>query len=86
MKMTRNHLTISQKSCQFLNNHFPGQWIGQERLTTWPPHSPDVTPLNCFMGAALKIELLVSSSPTNLTELRTEITDAVAKVTPEMQQ
>jgi hypothetical protein len=33
--------------CEYLNTHFPGQWIG--RMVEWPPWSPDLTPLDFFL-------------------------------------
>jgi hypothetical protein len=33
-----------------LNRIYPGRWIGRGRLRTWPARSPDLTPLDFFVG------------------------------------
>lgn len=36
---------------QFLNDTFPGRWIGRRGpMMEWPPRSPDMTPLDFFCG------------------------------------
>jgi hypothetical protein len=35
---------------EYLSTRFPCQWIGRAVLIEWPPRSPDLTPLNLFMG------------------------------------
>ena len=35
---------------EFLNTHFQSRWIGQGGLTAWSPRSPDLTPLDFFLG------------------------------------
>ena len=32
-----------------LDAEFPGRWIGQGGPMTWPPRSPDVTPVRFFL-------------------------------------
>lgn len=34
----------------FLDETFPDRWIGRDGPTPWPPRSPDITPLDFFMG------------------------------------
>ena len=34
----------------FLNQTIPNQWIGRSGSTSWPLISPDITPLNFFVG------------------------------------
>ena len=44
----------------FLNDNFPGQWIGRGSETiAWPPRSPDLTPLDFFYGDSLRIKFTV---------------------------
>lgn len=38
----------------YLNEKFPTRWIGREGLLSWPPHSPDTTPLEFFMWGYVK--------------------------------
>jgi hypothetical protein len=35
---------------KYLNTRLPGRWIVRAALITWLPRSPDVTPLDFFMG------------------------------------
>jgi len=32
----------------FLDETFPGRWVGRGGPTAWPPRSPDLTPLDFF--------------------------------------
>jgi hypothetical protein len=34
---------------EFLDMHFPGCWFGRDGLIPWPPHPPDITPLDFFL-------------------------------------
>ena len=34
---------------EFLNETFPDRWIGRDGPISWPPHSPDITPLDFFL-------------------------------------
>lgn len=38
----------------FLNNSYPGRWIGTNGPLRWPPRSPDITPLDFFLWGFLK--------------------------------
>jgi hypothetical protein len=53
---------------EFLNRKFPEKWIGRGGPITWPPRSPDLTPLHIFLA-------------TTLPELAGRIRDAVGTVT-----
>jgi ATP-dependent protease HslVU (ClpYQ) ATPase subunit len=37
-----------KEATDFLNRKFPEKLIDRGGLTTWPPRSPDFTPLDCF--------------------------------------
>jgi hypothetical protein len=37
-----------------LNETFPDQWIGRSGPIPWPPHSPDITPLDFFLWGHVK--------------------------------
>ena len=69
---------------EYLNTRFLGRWIGRAAPIAWPPRSPDLTPLDFFLWGFVKDRLFVPPLPANVVELRTRITAAVAKVTPEM--
>ena len=34
---------------EYLNNVFPNRWIGRGGPVHWPPHSPDLTPMDFFI-------------------------------------
>jgi hypothetical protein len=40
---------FSRRAHAFLDREFPDLWIGTEGLSTWPPRSPDLTPLDFFL-------------------------------------
>ncbi|KAG8296099.1 hypothetical protein J6590_065086 [Homalodisca vitripennis] len=50
----------------YLNDTFPGRWIGRDGPIPWPPRSPDITPLDFFCGAMSRTE----SSPKKFKILR----------------
>lgn len=39
---------------EYLNNRFPGRWIGRRGPMEWPARSPDLTPLDFFLWEHLK--------------------------------
>ena len=39
---------------QFLNDTFPDRWIGRDGPILWPPHFPDITPLDFFPWGYVK--------------------------------
>uniref|UniRef100_A0AAR2K5X1 Transposase Tc1-like domain-containing protein n=1 Tax=Pygocentrus nattereri TaxID=42514 RepID=A0AAR2K5X1_PYGNA len=46
-----------QYGCQvqaFLDEQFPGKWIGRRGPVEWPPRSPDLTPLDFYLWGHLK--------------------------------
>jgi hypothetical protein len=69
---------------EYLNTRFPSRWIGRAAPIAWPPRSPDLTPLDFFLWGFIKDREFVPNLPANVAELRTRITAAVAKMTPEM--
>jgi len=38
----------------YLNEKLPGQWIGQRGAGEFPPHSPELTPLDFYLWGTLK--------------------------------
>uniref|UniRef100_A0AAR2KFA0 Tc1-like transposase DDE domain-containing protein n=1 Tax=Pygocentrus nattereri TaxID=42514 RepID=A0AAR2KFA0_PYGNA len=38
----------------FLDEQFPGKWIGRRGPVEWPPRSPDLTPLDSYLWGHLK--------------------------------
>jgi hypothetical protein len=39
----------------FLDETFPGRWVGRGGPTAWPPRSPDLTPLDFFTLGLLRM-------------------------------
>lgn len=66
----------------FLNETFPERWIGRRGAIEWPPRSPDLTPLDFFLGGHLK-DRVYKTKPRNLNELRHRIITEVALIMPE---
>ena len=67
----------------FLNETFPSRWIGRDGPTSWPPRSPDITPLDFFLWGYVKDQ--VYRTPIHdLQTLKTRIREAIATVTPQM--
>ena len=42
------HWSLEVRS--YLEQTFPGKWIGRDGPTAWPERSPDITPLDFFYG------------------------------------
>jgi hypothetical protein len=63
-----------------LYTRFPGRWIGRVALIAWPPHSPDLTPLDFLSWRFVKDRVFIPPLPANVPKLRTRITAAVAEV------
>ena len=55
----------------------------QQTMQSWPPRSPDLTPLDFFAWGFVK-EKVYQQKISNLTELKHRILSAVSDITPEM--
>lgn len=66
-----------------LNVEFPNRWIGRGGSTPWPARSPDITPLDFFLWGYVKTKVY-KHKITDIDDLKTKITEAVASVRPEM--
>jgi hypothetical protein len=69
----------------FLNQQFQGKWIGRRGPITWPPRSPDLTPLHFFQWGYIK-DLVYQTKVQDVVELYRQITAAYETVTPVMLQ
>ena len=49
------HFAITVRD--YLNQAFPGRWIGRAAPMKWPPRSPDLTPLDIFAGGFIKSDV-----------------------------
>jgi hypothetical protein len=43
---------------RILNAAFPNRWIGIDGPTSWPPRSPDITPLDLILWGLLRSKYL----------------------------
>ncbi|GBN08985.1 hypothetical protein AVEN_215963-1 [Araneus ventricosus] len=80
---TRGHRSSVQ---QYIRDTFQQQVIGYGGCVEWPPRSPDLNPLDCFLWewrGCIKQRVYATRPPT-LQELRNRITDACASVSPAM--
>jgi hypothetical protein len=68
----------------WLNEHFPGRWIGRGSPTIqWPPRSPDLTPCDFFLWGFIKSKVY-STRPADIPELKRRIQKAFTLITREM--
>jgi len=69
----------------FLDETFPGRWVGSGGPTAWPPRSPDLTPLDFFCMGFIK-DVVYRRKVRVLADLRqhTSIIEAVELITPHM--
>jgi hypothetical protein len=58
-----------------LSNSYHGRWIGGGGPTAWPPHSPDLNPLNFYLWGHLET-LVYSDTADNEEALSHHIVDA----------
>lgn len=64
----------------WLDEHFPGRWIGTRGPVLWPPRSPDFTPMDFFLWGYLKNLVYPSCS---LPDLRHKIERNIQNILPE---
>ena len=88
-----NHLIFQQDGApphfelivrQYLDQTFPGQWIGRRGSIEWPPRSPDLSPLD-FLRGHLKTKIY-ATQPTSLEHLQQRIIDECRQITPQLLQ
>ncbi|XP_074026197.1 uncharacterized protein [Leptinotarsa decemlineata] len=53
---------------EYLNDVYPGRWIGRRGPYEWPPRSPDSTPLDFFLWGYLKSKVF-KTKPANIEDL-----------------
>ena len=70
----------------WLNNNLADRWIGRggpnDRNITWPPRSPDLTPLDFYLWGHIK-SLVYVKNYENLTDQKSFISAAFQEVTQE---
>lgn len=66
-----------------LDECFPGRWIGRGGPLSWPPRSPDITPLDFFLWGYVK-DIVYQTKVADIDELKARIRNAVATVDIDM--
>lgn len=64
---------------QWLDNRFPGRWLGRRGPHEWPARSPDLTPCDFFLWGWAKDEVY-RSKPRTLDELEVRIQQVLTNV------
>jgi transposase len=70
---------------QFLDERFPQRWIGRQGPFSWPPRSPDLTPLDFWLWGYVKDEVY-KEKPKSLVDLKERIIVAIASIQKNMCQ
>jgi len=70
---------FSRIARQYLNDHFPGKWIGRNRPVEWSPRSLDLSPIDFYLWGHVKSEVY-STPVTNLDELWERIVAAFGAI------
>lgn len=66
---------------QYLNEKFPGRWIGTHGPLLWPARSPDLSPLDFFLWGFLK-SIIYKTPANNLNVLINNIHNAFRQIKP----
>lgn len=67
---------------EWLDNRFPGRWIGRRGPIEWPARSPDLSPNDFFLWGHLK-SVIYKTAPENIQVLKNRITTVCRAITPE---
>ena len=68
---------------EWLDQKFPGRWIGRRGPIEWPARSPDLTPPDFFLWGYLK-NIVYKDRPSTLDELRDRIEQACEDIPKKM--
>lgn len=60
----------------YLNQQFPGRWMGRYGPIRWPARSPDLNPLDFFLWGYCK-EIIYKKLPENMEELNDKLHNAI---------
>jgi transposase len=75
----------AQSVRQFLDETFPGRWIGRRGPIEWPARSPDLTPTDFFLWGVIK-DRVYATKHGNLEELKEAITVEIRSLPVELCQ
>ena len=64
---------------KWLNDTFPGRWIGRRGPIEWAPRSPDLTPLDFYLWGYVK-QVVYKETIHDLNDLRQKIIEAVNSI------
>ncbi|XP_016075224.1 PREDICTED: uncharacterized protein LOC107542427 [Miniopterus natalensis] len=67
----------------YLDDILPNRWIGRRGFVEYPPHSPDLTPLDFFLWGYLK-DKVYATKPATVSELRVAIEQECTQIPNEM--
>ena len=67
----------------WLDENFPGRWIGRRGPLEWPPRSPDLTPPDFFLWGVVK-DIVYANKPRSVVDLKQEIRAAVGGIPLEL--
>ena len=82
---TSVHFNVGRDVTTFLDETFPGRWVGTGGRTAWPPRSPDLTPLDFFFFAWGFIkDVVYRRNVRDLADLRQRIIETFELITPHM--
>lgn len=68
---------------EYLSNRFPDKWIGTHSVVSWPPRSPDLTPLDFYLWGYIKNFVYQRNFETE-EELRQLVLEAFQTITPDV--
>ena len=70
---------------QFLNETFSDRWIERDGPISWPPRSPDISPLDFFLWGYVK-NIVYRTKVLHITDLKQRISNAIAIINEAMLQ
>lgn len=69
----------------YLNEHFPGRWMGRYGPIRWPARSPDLNPLDFFLWGYCK-EVIYKTLPEDIEDLETRLRFAIWDIDEEVME
>ena len=73
----------ANKVLDYLNLTFPDKLISLKTEKIWPPHSPDLNPLDYYLWGYLK-SVVYKNEPRTTEELKRYITREIRRITPDV--
>ncbi|CAF3947430.1 unnamed protein product, partial [Rotaria magnacalcarata] len=76
-----SHFSIDVR--RYLDDHFPGRWVGRGGSIRWAPQSPDLTPLDFFLWEHIKNNIYKTLIK-DITELKRRIETEIKSISKEI--